>query len=255
MSRVLEALSGVVRSTPAADRRLVVTNRTQPDPVRRLLETAFEGQVVAVDDVEVPEAADDVVLLVRDGELIASSPLRELMDSYLLVNSDQYRTGGIDVDRFDMPAVIAGLDDTTFEVHGYPATNKGTFILIVMSRYIEVRALDRDAGRLRSTFQHLSRITDEVGTYQMYRALAGTDVDVHVYGTPGAVPEDLDVVRHQETHDGYRRSWCVVYTPPPGEEGHAALVAVEQRPNEWHGRWTYRPEIVEETDAILADEF
>ena len=255
MSRVLEALSGVVRSTPVADRRLVVTNRTQPAPVQRLLEAAFEGQVVAVDDVEVPEEADDVVLLVRDEELIASSPLRELMDSYLLVNSDQYRTGGIDLDRFDPPAVIAGLDDTAFEVHGYPVTNKGKFILIVMSRYIEARALDRGAGRLRSTFQHLSRITDEIGTYQLYRALAETDVDVHVYGAPGEVPADLDAVRHQGTHDGYRKSWCVVYTPPPGEEGHAALVAVERGRNEWLGRWTYRPEIVEEVDAILADEF
>lgn len=255
MSRVLDALAGVVRSAPAVDQRLVVANRTQPEPVQRLLEAAFEGQSVEVGDVELLGATDDIVLLLRDEEVVASSPLSELMDSYLLINSDRYLTGGVDLDRFEPPAVIAGLDETVFEVRGYPVTSKGKFVLIVMSRYIEARALRRGVGTLRATFQDLSRIDDEVGTHDVYRGLAEADVDVHVYGTPSEAPDGLDVTPHVGSHDGYRKSWGVVFTPPPGGTGHAALVAIEEASNTWLGTWTYRPESVERVDAILADDF
>jgi hypothetical protein len=255
MSRPIESLTEVIRTPPAANRRLVVTNRTQPAPIQRLLESSFEGQAVGVDEVEALGDAEDVVLLVRDGEVVASSPLGELMDSYLLVNSDQYRTGGIDLDTFELPAVLTDLDETTFEVAGYPATSKGKFIFVAMSRQIEVQALRAGRGTLRSTFQHLSRIDDEAGTRGIYRALSETDLDVHAYGAAGQVPDEVSVTTHVGDHDGYRRSWCVVYTPPPGATGHTALVAVETGSNEWLGTWTYRPELVERAETILADEF
>jgi hypothetical protein len=254
MNGVLDAFTRFVRAPPAPTQRLVVANRTRSAPVQRLLEAAFAGQPVEVGDVDLPGRATDVVLLVRDGAVVAASPLEELLDSYLLINSDRYVTGGVGVDDCDLPAVLTRLDETTFEVRGYPATDKGKFLLVAVSRHIEARALAAGDGTLRTTFQDLSRIDDEVGTRRVYRSLAASDLDVHVYGHCGSPPSGLDLTAHVGDHEGYRRAWCVVYAPHRGA-GHAALVAVEGAENEWVGRWTFDAASVRWLESVFADEF
>jgi hypothetical protein len=251
MSAELDTFYRFVRTPSAAPRRLVVANRTRSEPIQRLFEAAFEDLPVEVGDVDFPGTEADLVVLVRDDTVVATSSLDELLNSYLLINSDRYLTGGIDDATHDLPAVLTNLDETTFEVCGYPETNKGKFLLIAISRYIETRALHAGTGTLRATFQDLSRIDDEVGTRRLYRTLAETDLDVHVYGYQGEVPDDIDVTVHVGDHDGYRRTWCVVYTPPEGEPGHAALVAIEGDDNEWVGSWTYRPDAVRRLEAVF----
>jgi hypothetical protein len=54
------------------------------------------------------------------------------------------------------------------------------------------------------------------------------------------------VTVHAGTHEEYRHGWVVAFVPPGDAEGHAALVATEQAPNDWRGTWTYRPERVEQ---------
>jgi hypothetical protein len=255
MSAAFEEFSRFVRAPSPSPCRLVVANRTRAEPVQRLFEAAFADQQVEVGDVDFPGADTDLVVLVRDGAVVATSPLDDLLTSYLLVNSDRYVTGGVHADAGDLPAVLTNLDETTFEVRGYPATNKGTFLLIAVSRYIEAEALNASAGTLRATFQNLSRVDDEVGTRRLYERLAETDLDVHLYGHCGSVPADLAVTAHVGDHDGYRRTWCVVYTPPPDESGHSALVAIEDGDNEWVGRWTYCAETVRRLEAVFAGDF
>jgi hypothetical protein len=219
------------------DVSLVTINRTQPKPVQELLADAFSMQSIDLVERSLPQDADDIVALRRDGKVSAVSSLQELMQSFLLVNGDRFNTG---TDGFDdeIPAVIAGMDETLFDLRGYPASNKEKLLLILISRHIERMAYEAGDGRLRSTFQRLSRLEDEFGTRTVYERLAGRTVDVHVYGVPDGAPEQLDVTVHRGTSDEYRNSWCVVYQPPDDGDG-AALIAHQREPNQWQGFWTY----------------
>lgn len=234
-------------------RSLVVVNRSEPGPVQRLLEGAFANQPVEVTEEQVPDAEGDVVVLVEDREVRTTTSLDDLMDAYLLVNADRYRTGTTGLDS-DPPGVLAELDGTVFRLRGFPASNKEKLLLILVSRFIEKRALDAGNGTLRSTFQRLSRIDDERGTRKVYERLAETDLDVHVYGRPDWEPPDsFGPTVHGGTGREYRRSWCVAFRPDGGE-GHAALAAVEQdEANVWRGAWTYDPDRVARVERYLAE--
>lgn len=95
----------------APQRSLIVVNRSVPRPVQTVLENTFVGQQVQVDERDLPAADTDRVLLVDESggrtEVIASSPLEALTDTILLVNSDLYKTGAVDLGEFELPDVLA----------------------------------------------------------------------------------------------------------------------------------------------------
>lgn len=143
-----------------------------------------------------------------------------------------------------------------YTLRGFPASTKEKLLLIVMSRYIERRALDVGAGRLDVAFQHLSRIEDEYGTGTIYRRLLETDLDVHAYGVPDAALTDYDELTvHAGRSEPYRRSWFVVFTPPNDRERAAALVAVETGRNVWRAMWTYDSERVVAIQRHITETF
>lgn len=256
MSGAVGRLREVITDDAVSDQSLVVVNRTEVDPIQQLLETTFERQAVTITEAEIESEADDTVLLVRDGEVVATSSLDAVMNASLLVNSDLYRTGAGGIGRLEAPDVITELDDTVFELRGFPASVKEKLILVVISRFIERLALERGEGMLRATFQELSRLHEERGTYEVYRRLAETDLSVHIYGVGDREQcADIDVVTHTGDHRGYRQSWCVLYRPPSTEMRHAAMLALETGQNEWIGRWTYDTERVRRLESILVDEF
>lgn len=135
--------------------------------------------------------------------------------------------------------------------------------MIVISRYVERRAWQVGAGRLRTSFQRLSRINDESGTREVYETLAGSDVQTHLYGVPDwDPPSGFEGEIHGGYTDDHRRSWFVIYTPPDdagrgasggdSEEGYVALLALEVAPREWEGFWTFRPSLVTDIDDYVA---
>mgnify|MGYP000459243291 CR=1 FL=1 len=65
-----------------------------------------------------------MVALVEDGSVVARSTLDELLESVLLINSDLYKTGAIELGEVALPAVFEGLDEVPFRVRGYPESNK-----------------------------------------------------------------------------------------------------------------------------------
>lgn len=247
----------------APEHALVVVNREAPAATTRLLEDLFDQQPVAVSERSVDDAVRDAVLLVRNGDVVASSPVSELMQAILMVNSDLYITGSRELEDVTLPDVLAGLQDVPLRLRGYPESHREKLLLITVSRYIERRALLGDGGVLRAAFQRLSRIEDEAGTRTVYDRLGASGTDIHVYGVPDWVPpQELGATIHAGYDDEIRSIWFVVYVPPdhrPDEvvgnvrdaagpsgdtPGPAALVAVEDGPNEWEGFWTHRPELV-----------
>ncbi|MFB6301523.1 MAG: histidine kinase [Haloferacaceae archaeon] len=257
----------------APTRTLVVANRSGPEPIQSMLVSTFADQPVEVDERDLPEVGDDRVLLVEDEEVIATSPLSAIEDTILLVNSDLYRTGTRGIETLDVPDVIEHLGGVRFSLRGYPKSDREKLLLIVISRYIEQRAWQAGRGCHRASFQYLSRIRDERGTRRVYESLAGTDLDVHVYGVPDWLPpEDFAPTAHVGDSHDFRHSWFVLFRPPgtDGERGASpdgsaapadtdargpvALLAVEREPREWEGFWTFDPSLVADLDAYIRRE-
>lgn len=237
----------------AVSRSLVIVNRTAPKPVARMLSKMFEGEAIDVSETEIEEMASDTVVLVEDDEVIAHSSLDELQEEILLINSDLFISGARGLEEIEPLAVLESLADTPLFVRGYPESHSEKLPLILISRYIERRAWCQQRGTLRASFQSLDRITDEIGTHQVYQRLDRVPVDVHVYGTPGWTPQpDSTITAHAGWSEDFLKSWFVVYTPPEGGDSHAALLALKEGPNEWRGFWTYQPSRVEAIDTYIA---
>jgi hypothetical protein len=238
-------LQEFIEAADSAPLSLVLVNYEAPDPLRTMVEDLFADHPVEVDERELERAATNMVYLLDGDEVVAASPLAELRDAILLVNSDLYVTGSGGMENLEMPAVIDGLTDTRFELRGYPESNTEKLLLIVVSRYIERLALDHDGGRHRASFQRLSRIDDERGTRTVYERLADSGTDTHVYGQPDwRPPPAFDVTMHGGWSGEFEDAWFVVHVPENEADPHAALVAVETAPRRWDGFWTYDAERV-----------
>jgi len=253
------ALATFVENSEAPERSLAVISRNNPEQFRDLLGKMFDEQSVTVTDRELDahteNTSTDMVYLLDGEEVIATSPLAEVADSILLVNSDLYTTGARDVRDVDPPAVIAALDETYFRLRGYPESNKQKLLLITISRYIERLSLEHQTGTHRASFQHLSRIKDERGTETVYEKLAATPVDVHVYGTPDWTPSpDSGFTMHGGWNPDFRDSWFVIHVPDDASQPHAALLAVKDGPRAWESFWTYDSETVRDLNRYVERE-
>ncbi|WP_205596857.1 DICT sensory domain-containing protein [Halostella salina] len=241
-----------ITDEPAQQWSLAVVNRTRPMPVQEMVETLFADQPVHVESEEIADCDENAVILLRDGDVVATSSLRELEDSILFVNSDLYSTGSRSLGEIEVPDVIAELEDIPFYLRGYPESDTEKLPLILLSRFIEQTAWKQDGGRLRSSFQRLSRIDDERGTRNVYGRLAETNVDVHVYGIPDWIPpETFEATIHAGYSDEFRNAWFVVYRSPGEPDECAALIAYQAHPNEWVGEWTFDGSRVESINRHL----
>jgi hypothetical protein len=255
MSDSAASLAEFIDHDEVRDRSLAVVNRTRPRPIQDMLESLFDGQAVDVEERDLPDAAADTVVLLEDGDVVASSPLEAIEDEILLVNSDLYTTGAKSLTDVSPPAVLTALEGTPFRLRGYPESNTEKLPLIVVSRYIERLAWRQGTGRLRASFQRLSRLDDERGTGEVYRTLAGTPVDVHVYGVPDWIPPDpFSGVVHGGYHGEFRTSWFVIFHADDPDVRTAALIAEEVEPNVWEALWTFRPERVDAVNRYVERE-
>jgi hypothetical protein len=249
------SLKQFVESTEGRDVSLIVVNREAPRPLRTMLEGLFEHQPVDVREASDPDEDDDVVHLVEDGEVRASSPLGELEEAILLVNSDLYITGARGLDEVGLPAVVEALEGVRFDLRGYPESHKEKLLLVLVSRYIERLSLEGDGGKHRASFQRLSRMDDERGTRTVYERLTAAGTDVHVYGVPDwTPPPEFGLTMHGGWSEEFRTSWFVVHVPETDDGRHSALVAVETSPGSWDGVWTFDPDRVRSINAYVERE-
>lgn len=235
-----ESIEDFIDAADAAEATLALVNRTEPAPLLDLLDRAFERQPVHVVEREVPGPVENEVLLLDDSGFVASSPLADVAQSFLLINADRFRTGANDLAEEAVPSVLRDLTNMEFELRGYPASAKEKLLLIVMSRYIEAQALRSGAGELHVGFQRLSRLEDEYGTQQVYRELGESAVETHIYGVGSdetVYPDGL--VAHENDSAEYRRSWFQTFEPAEDGETPVALVAWETGDNVWRGTWSF----------------
>ena len=232
-----------------------IVNRTDPEPVFGMVQNLFEGLSTEMSEEQLAGTDDDMVLLLRDNEVVETSPLENLKNTLLLVNSDFYRTGTESLAAIDPPDVIQQLSGTVFSLRGFPASNTEKLVLILMSRYIESLALQSSEGTLRTSFQRLSRLHDEGGTWRVYRKLGAIEgLETHVYGIPDwTPPADSGLSTHGVENEAITENWFVVHRLPNGSG--AAMVALTTGKNEWEGFWTFDEAEIRAIDDCIQQEF
>ncbi|APE96273.1 hypothetical protein [Halodesulfurarchaeum formicicum] len=215
---------------------LVLVNSTAPAPVREMLVDLFEDQPITVEEIEDESYETDTILLVKNGSVIATSPLHAVQNAVLLVNSDLFVTGTRGLEDLAVPDVIEGLEGVPFTLTGYPESDTEKLLLILISRLIERRAVRADEGTLRASFQRLSRIKDEQGTKTVYEQLGESSVDTHVYGEPDWIPShEYDVVTHGGNGENFQKAWFVLFEPTGYPDAALGLLAYEISPRRWEG--------------------
>lgn len=250
-----ESLSEFIDEREASQWSAQVVNRTEPKQVHEMITNLFGSLSIDVTETELNDAGNDLLLLLRDGEVVHSSSLDTLKQSLLLVNSDAYRTGTKSIEEIDTPDVITKLSDTVFSLRGYPRSGSEKLVLTLIARYIEQRAWRTRTGTLRASFQRLSRLNDEQGTREVYERLTNTpSLDVHVYGVPDwQPPERWDVTVHGLSTGEITRHWFVTYQSP--DTGNVAMLGTETGANEWRGFWTFDAESVRELNEYIRQSF
>lgn len=249
-----DTIRDFVDEADATEATLVLLNRTEPAPLLDLLDRAFERQPVHVVEREVPGPVENEVLLLDESGFVARSSLEAVAQSFLLINADRFRTGANDLAEESVPAVLRELTNIEFELRGYPASAKEKLLLIVMSRYIEARALRADGGELHVGLQRLARLADEYGTREVYRQLGESGVETHLYGVGAEAMDYPDGVRvHEDDTEEYRRSWFLTFEPRGGPEAPVALVAWETGDNVWRGMWSFDAELAHEVGGYVRE--
>ncbi len=255
---MLSSLAESLDTAPATDKTLLTINRRGPEALQSLLRQAFDAQPITLEERTLPGADDDVVVLISEGRVIATSPMSQLRDTFLLVNTDHYRTSANRIEEGAVPDVLTNLTDVEFTVRGFPVSNKEKLLLVAISRCIEARALAAAEGTYRVGFQSLSRLDDEYGTRTVHELLAETALDMHVYGarTRGqSVADELPVTTHTGDSDELRQSWFVVFEPANGDSEAIALVAIKVGSNEWRSLWTEDTARVRAISEYVAETF
>ncbi|MCQ4333796.1 histidine kinase [Natronomonas sp. F2-12] len=171
------------------------------------------------------------VVLSDDGEFVTAA------DAENILEPDEGRTDpGFDGDPYR--PILDHLDQTMF-------TSYDIGQMVAASREIEDRAWRIGKGSLRSGFQRLSILHDQMDIYEQL-AEKGS-LDVHAYAVPDTeVPEhDTGLTIHVERSDEIERSWFVAYDGAGVDVNKCALLAEEREERSFYGFWTYDPATVD----------
>lgn len=218
------------------DRKTVRVCNVSDEAVLESLESFFDPHDVAFEVVDSPDRPA-VVDLLDGGHLIASSPLAAVR-RYARAWEESMAVGI----RHDPPAVVTALRDNYFESYDKQR-------MIMASRTVEFRAWNGDYGELHAGFQQLSKIDHQP---DVYRDLAASDVDVHVYGAADRRPRpDLDMTVHENDGAEVVRHWWVAYDGTGDDGDKLVLLAQERAPNRFYGFWTERPHVVDHVVARM----
>ena len=195
------------------------------------LREQFHDRNVAVGAEETPSGKPDAfAVLSEEGEFITAADVDDMR------HPENERTGP-DPGGPHRP-ILDHLDETMF-------TSYDIGQMVAASREIEDRAWRVGSGTLRSGFQKLSILEDQMDIYEQL-AQKGS-LDVHAYGFPDTdVPShDTDLTIHVERSDEIEKSWFVAYDGGGVDVNKCALLAEERESRSFYGFWTYDPATVD----------
>ena len=236
----LSSLHDLIERVEAMGYTLTVCNPGSESELD-LLADRLEQYGVEVRTVELStETPTGTAILHRGEEPLAMSPAGELYDAVQFEAPQEAESAA-------EPAVLERAHRRQYTVD-----NGGKLRMVRISRLVERRALDVGRGTLHTGFQRLGRVDDELGTRELYERIARTDVDVHMYGRPGEVPNEEWYTIHAGETPELAESWFVVFDGGGREGTMGALVSEETAPKEYSGFWTYKPDLVRTVEDYLS---
>ena len=252
---VPDSLSTFVDRKDSSEWTVQLINPTGPEPIRNMAEGLFGSLNADLSETEIEGIEDDQLLVIQDGNVVASSPLNNVENTLLMVNSDLYTTGTKSLNEISIPDAIQELSDTVFKLDGYPEANTEKLVLTLVSRSIEQQAASSQTGTLRTSFQKLSRLDDEKGTRKVYEQLGQlTELDTHVYGIPDWIPpSEMKLTVHPVRDGEIRNTWFVVYRNETGTS--RAMLATKGGANTWRGYWTNNTAEIHAIDEYILQTF
>jgi len=250
-----DSLSVFVDRKEPSEWSVQLINRRESEPIRNMVESLFGSLGMEMQETEIEGLTEDLLLVVRDSEVVASSPLESIKNTLLMVNSDLYTTGTKSIDEISIPDTVQTLSDTVFTLTGYPESNTEKLVLTLVSRHIEQQAAYSQTGTLRTSFQRLSRLDDERGTREVYNTLGQlAGIDVHVYGYPNwNPPSEMGLTVHPVRDDEIRNTWFVIHATDTGTD--RAMLAVKDGSNTWRGYWTSSAPEIRAIDEYISQAF
>jgi hypothetical protein len=156
-----------------------ISKNNNPDAICCIIENMFSDQDIKVIGENLNSY--DMKLLKNDREIYQTS-IDSLRDTIIMTNSDQYMTATDQLENIKFSDLILKLTGKSFYLKGYPKSHNEKLILITISRYIEKLSYE-NGGKHYATFQDISRLDDEIGTYEIYDNLSDSVDDLNLYGT------------------------------------------------------------------------
>jgi len=207
-----------------------------PDDSGNELADVLATRNLTIDHRQLPAISSEAFVIVRDdGEFRGALSLADLLE---FLTPPIRRPDDLDSLARKHRMVYELLDDTVFV-----ALDRRQ--LLATSRELEDRAWRTGHGRLHAGFQRPDAFRAQT---TVYRELATTDIDVHLY-VPGGVSTDpladTPVTLHTRNGD-LDQYWFILFDH--GETGaqNCALIARETEDGRYQGVWTYNEELVAE---------
>jgi len=112
-------LRSFIDETDSSERTIAVVSDDPPGPLKAVFEETFETQSIDVETgadadsalaIEFDGTDEDLAVLIEDGTPVATSPMHELYEAILAINSDLFVTGARGLGEIELPDVLAGLE-------------------------------------------------------------------------------------------------------------------------------------------------
>lgn len=225
-------LRELIRDVEGRRQHLTVRAPAGEADLAETLAEHFATENVTVEHVPIGDDEESEVLLTDDGVIMArlcGGAVRSLARP----STDAPWHRGFE--RCDYRDLLVHLDETLFASYDRRQ-------MLATSREIEDRAWRAGEGTLYAGFQAFSSLDSQL---EVYRHLARTGIDVHVYGEDDCDPPAVDgITYHPSEHPDVLDTWFLVFEDDGGTNS-CALLAEERSPGEYFGFWTY--------DAVLVD--
>ena len=207
-----------------------------PDDSGSELADVLATRNLTIDHRQLPAISSEAFVIVRDdGEFQGALSLADLLE---FLTPPIRRPDDLDSLARKHRVVYELLDDTVF-------VSLDRRQLLATSRELEDRAWRTGRGRLHVGFQRADAFEAQA---TVYRELATTDIDVHVY-VPGGVSADVladsPVTLHTRNGD-LERYWFILFDDGEFGAQNCALIARETEDGRYQGLWTYNGELVAE---------
>ncbi len=181
------------------------------------------------------ESDGTTAVLLEEGVPVAASPMMDLYESILAINSDLFATGARGLGEVDLPDVLSGLADSRLRLRGI-RSHTGEAPVDPHFTVHRTGSLAGRLGTIRSAFQQLANRRRDRDPTSLQTTRGNRRRRPHLRRRRRRSTDRRFGDGPRRTGPAYRDSWFVVYRPPDGASTDgAALVSVETEPRVWDG--------------------